>query len=172
MSENIELRSEKVRNIIGQIPPRLIRVGISVIFFIFAGILTGTYFFEYEYTIETTATLVQRNDTTFVQINIPANEKIRVKQGYKVILSFDNIQNLYGKKVETQIHELPSRLQVVDNKGFYVACIVISGELKTTENEYVDIRKKTEVKARIITEKERFFNRILSPFRNIVKIRR
>ena len=50
--DKIELRSEKVRNIIGKIPPMIIRVGISVIFFIIIGLLAGSYFFKYDYTIE------------------------------------------------------------------------------------------------------------------------
>jgi hypothetical protein len=171
MSENIELRSEKVRNIIGQIPSRLIRVGISVIFFIVVGFITGSYFFEYEYTIETTATLEQRNDTTLVQIIVPANEKNRVKRGHKVILSFDNIQNLYGKKVETQIQGISNALQIKDNKGFYVLSIVISDKLKTTGNETIVVKNKTELKAQILTDKERFFDRIVSPVRNVVEFR-
>ena len=44
---NIELKSEKVRNIIGQIPPGIIRFGISVLTIIFIGLFVGAYFFEY-----------------------------------------------------------------------------------------------------------------------------
>ena len=67
-TDNIELRSEKVRNIIGQIPPKIIRVGITTIFFIIIGLLIGIYYFEYEYTIKTTALVEQSQDTTKIQI--------------------------------------------------------------------------------------------------------
>lgn len=170
-ADNIELRSEKVRNIIGQIPPKIIQIGITIIFLIIVGILIGTYFFEYEYTIETTATIEQINDTTHIQIEIPANEINKIRAGHRVLLTFDNIQNLYNQRIETKIQEIPSRLQIADKKGYYVAKIAIISALKTTENEYVDIRKKTEVKAKIITDKEKFFDKIINPLKNILKAR-
>lgn len=167
-SRNIELRSEKVRNIIGQIPPKIIRTGITVIFIVVVGILTGTYFFEYEYTIETSATIEQRNDTTFIEIKIPANEINKVKQGHKVILSFDNIQNLYNKRIVTEIQEMPNALQISENKGFFTAKVEIVGKLKTVKTETFEIYEKTEVKAEIITNKISFFDRIIKPFKNIM----
>ena len=42
--EQIELRSEKVRNIIGRIPPLLIRSGITLITLLIAGLATATCF--------------------------------------------------------------------------------------------------------------------------------
>ncbi len=170
-TDNIELRSKKVRNIIGQIPPRIIRTGIAVIFIVILGILTGTYFFEYEYTIETTAIIEQENDTTTINIQIPANEINKVKQGQKIILSFDNIQNLYNKRIEAEIQETPNRLQITNNKGFYIAKIDIEGKLKTSENEIIKISEITKIKAKIITDKISFFERIIRPFKNIMNAR-
>jgi len=46
-NENIELRSEKVRNIVGKIPPLLLRIGIFVISIIIVLILTLAYFIPY-----------------------------------------------------------------------------------------------------------------------------
>ena len=168
MTDNIELRSEKVRNIIGQIPPRIIRTGITVIFIVILGILTGTYFFEYEYTIKTTATIEQRNDTTFILINIPANERNKVKKGHKVILSFDNIQHLYNRRIETEIQEIPNTIQIAEKKGYFVAQLIIVEKLKTSENEIIEISERTKIKAEIITDKISFFDRIIRPFKNIM----
>lgn len=46
-NKNIELRSEKVRNIVGKVPPRLLRVGILIISFVIICILTLAYFIPY-----------------------------------------------------------------------------------------------------------------------------
>ena len=170
-TDNIELRSEKVRNIIGQIPPSIIRIGITVIFFVIAGLLTASYFFKYNYTIETTATIYQQNDTTFIQIKIPANEINKVKKGHQVILSFDKIQNLYNNRVITQIQTIPNRLQIIENEGYFIAQIKIPYNLKTPENEIIEIFDKTEVKAEIITDKISFFDRIIEPFKSIMNAR-
>jgi hypothetical protein len=58
--KDIELRSEKVRNIIGQIPSRLIRMGITVIFVVVLAVLTGAYFFKIDRTVDVPATLYIR----------------------------------------------------------------------------------------------------------------
>ena len=47
--DNIELRSEKVRNLIGEIPPSLIRWGTAVIVLIFLLLLTAICFLPYPY---------------------------------------------------------------------------------------------------------------------------
>ena len=45
MADNkIELRSEKVRHIIGEIPSRIVRYGITIITIVILGLLIGAYF--------------------------------------------------------------------------------------------------------------------------------
>ena len=45
--DKIELRSEKVRHIIGEIPSRIVRYGITIITFVILGLLAGAYFIPY-----------------------------------------------------------------------------------------------------------------------------
>ena len=47
----IELRSEKVRHIIGEIPSRIVRYGITIITFVILGLLVDAYFIPYPETI-------------------------------------------------------------------------------------------------------------------------
>lgn len=46
---HIELRSEKVRHIIGEIPPALVRWGIAIIVVVFAILLAGVLCVKYPY---------------------------------------------------------------------------------------------------------------------------
>lgn len=168
-TDNIELRSEKVRNIIGQIPPRIIRVGITVIFFIIIGFLIGSYYFEYEYIIKTTALVEQSQDTTKIQVKIPANEIDKVKAGQKVFLSFDNIPNVYNEKTAVQIQSIPQTINISEKGGFYNAEIVLTGKLQSENGNKIIIDDKIKVKSEIICGKISFFERIISPFKNIMK---
>lgn len=168
-TENIELRSEKVRNIIGQIPPKLIRIGITLIFVIFLVILTGTYFFEYAYTIKTTAYIEQANKVTTVIVKVPANELNKIKQGHKVILCFDNIPNLYNKRLITEIHSIPNIIDISKSGGYYLSEIVLTKESQMELGFEIIIHDKIEINAEIITDKISFFNRILEPFKTLVK---
>lgn len=47
--DNIELRSEKVRNLLGDIPPALVRWGIAVIVLIFIALIAAICLLPYPY---------------------------------------------------------------------------------------------------------------------------
>lgn len=47
VDNKIELRSEKVRHIIGEIPSRIVRYGITIITIVILGLLIGTYFIPF-----------------------------------------------------------------------------------------------------------------------------
>ena len=49
--DKIELRSEKVRHIIGEIPSKIVRYGITIITIVILGLLAGAYFIPYSETI-------------------------------------------------------------------------------------------------------------------------
>ncbi len=167
--DRIELRSEKVRNIIGQIPPTLIRVGITIVFFIIVGFLFGSYYFKYDYTIKTTALLVSSCDSTIIQINIPANEIEKVKEGQKVFLSFDNIPHIYSEKIIVQIQSIPKIINITKNGGFYNAEIVLTRRLQSEKGNEIIIDDKVEVKAEIICGRVSFFDKITEPLKTILQ---
>lgn len=168
-SENIELRSEKVRGIIGQIPPRLARVGISVIFLVFAGVLVGTYFFQYEYTIKTTATLTRQGDFTIVQIKIPVNQSNRIKQNQKVILNFDNVPAMYGQRIHVYTNSISTTIEVSGTGGHYISECYLPENTKTESGYNLEIKGTLIVNAEIQTGKIRFFDRIIEPVNGMVK---
>ena len=166
-SDNIELRSEKVRNIIGQIPPSIIRTGITLIFLIIIGILVGTWFFDYEYTIKTTALIIQQNDKLLIDLKIPANEIGKVRRGQKVILNFNNIQNIYNEKIVTEIQTIPNIIEISEKGGFYITRIKLSEKAKTETGKELNIIQQISVNAEIVTDKISFFDRITEPFKSL-----
>ncbi len=159
--DNIELRSEKIRNIIGKIPPVIIRAGIFIIFIIVAGLLLGAYFIKYEYIIKTSADVEQRNNGTSIKVKIPANEINEVKQGNTILLNLDNIPNLYGEILQTNIEKIPRSLEIERNGGFYIAEVILQNDLKTCNGNSIKINEQVTVNAKIITGKKSFFHRII-----------
>ena len=73
---NIELRSEKVRHIIGQVPPALVRIGTMVITLVVIALVIASYTIRYPITIEAQGK-VMRNDS--VELLVP----------YKYLYLFD-----------------------------------------------------------------------------------
>ncbi|HZJ80981.1 MAG TPA: HlyD family secretion protein, partial [Dysgonamonadaceae bacterium] len=77
MEENkqIELRSEKVRNIIGQIPPILITHGTMFIGLALLSLFLAAAFIPYQPTIDTDITVLQMpNDKLYFTAKIPQKE--------------------------------------------------------------------------------------------------
>ncbi|MDD6517410.1 MAG: hypothetical protein PUF63_05755 [Prevotella sp.] len=74
--DNIELRSEKVRHIIGQVPPALVRTGTMVISLVVIALAVVFYTIRYPITIEAQGK-VMRNDS--VELLVP----------YKYLYLFD-----------------------------------------------------------------------------------
>ena len=68
IDNKIELRSEKVRHIIGEIPSRIVRYGITIITIVILGLLTGAYFIPYP---ETISAKVQMANACQGTIDIP-----------------------------------------------------------------------------------------------------
>ena len=60
-SENIELRSAPVQEILGRPPRWIIRWGITIIFIIVAGLVIGSYFFKYPDVLTATITVTTEN---------------------------------------------------------------------------------------------------------------
>ena len=74
--DNIELRSEKVRHIIGQVPPALVRTGTMVITLVIIALAIAFYTIRYPITIE-------------AQGNVTSNDSVELLIPYKYLYLFD-----------------------------------------------------------------------------------
>ena len=74
--DNIELRSEKVRHIIGQVPPALVRTGTMVITLVVIALAIAFYTIRYPITIE-------------AQGKVSNNDSIEILVPYKYLYLFD-----------------------------------------------------------------------------------
>ena len=75
-SDNIELRSEKVRNVIGKVPPRLVSLGTVIITIIVLALAAAFYKTPYPISIEATGEVVSQRT---IQVFVP----------YKYLYLFD-----------------------------------------------------------------------------------
>ena len=92
--DKIELRSEKVRHIIGEIPSRIVRYGITIITFVILGLLTGAYFIPYPETISARIEMTNRQQGT---VDIPYKYVNTVKKGKNVSIELEGYDTeMYG----------------------------------------------------------------------------
>ena len=168
-TDNIELRSEKARSIIGQIPPIIVRVGIAIMSIIIIIFLLMSYFIKFDYIIKTTAYLEKKNDCITVIIRIPANEINKIKLGQNVILSFDNIPYLYNKKIVTEIISSPYVIDISSSCGYYFTKIPLTNEILKKNGSEFKVSGKIELNAEILAGKTSFLERITEPFKSLNK---
>ena len=90
----IELRSEKVRHIIGEIPSRIVRYGITIITIVLLVLLVGAYFIPYPETISARIEMTNRQQGT---VDIPYKYVNTVKKGKNVSIELEGYNTeMYG----------------------------------------------------------------------------
>ena len=116
-ADNIELRSEKVRRIIGQVPPVLVRTGTVIVTLVVIAIAVAFYTIRYPITIEAQGKV---NDNSTVELLVP----------YKYLYLFDEPRmarvTLEGQAedaapIEYLIISHDSRLQSIAGRHYFVA---------------------------------------------------
>lgn len=151
--DNIELRSEKARNIIGKIPPFLIRSGISIIVFVFIGIVVGSYFFKYPVFISNKASINPK--TKIATLYIIEKEIDKINVGQTIQLTFPQIE-------ETEII-LPAKIEKINDSIF----IENDGAFKKvlasfTIDSKLSIQPNTQAIVKIKVGEKRVIEKILS----------
>ncbi len=105
-TKDIELRSEKVRNIIGQIPSKIIRIGITIIFVVVLALLLGATFFKFDRTIDAPATLYIENTRVHYSIEVPYNKLKYLESGQKLVITVHSM-NCFAttvQHIDTTLH--------------------------------------------------------------------
>lgn len=159
-TDNIELRSDKVRSIIGQIPPWIVRSGISVIFLVIVVLMVGSYYFKYPYIITTTVEFSKKDNSFVGVVRIPANEISKIHKGQTVEIMFDNVKNMNNTTFSSKLKAVSTKLTISENIGYYKAVI--------DKIDGIELTKTTKGIAIIKTEEISFLDRILKPINNIL----
>ena len=84
--DRIELRSEKVRHIIGEIPSGIVRYGITTITIVILSLLVGAYFIPYP---ETISAKIQMEDAHQGTITIPYKYINMIQKGMNVSIELE-----------------------------------------------------------------------------------
>lgn len=126
--ENIELRSENVRNIIGRIPPMLIRGGTGLITLIITLLLAAAAFIPYPETLEGEV-IMEESDNKYIYAKglLPYAFVTQVKKDMSVEIELEGFNTReYGYQHGT-ISYVSSEV-ITNNKKNYFSFIIILKE--------------------------------------------
>ena len=125
--DNIELRSEKVRHIIGQVPPALVRTGTMVITLVIIVLAIAFYTIRYPITIEAQGK-VMRNGAA--ELLVPYKYLYLFDEPHMARITLEG-QDQNAAPIVCSFIGHDSRLRIIDGKHYFVA--------KTTIRSYEDI---------------------------------
>ena len=158
IDNKIELRSEKVRHIIGEIPSRIVRYGITIITIVILGLLTGAYFIPYPETISARIEMADEHQGT---IDIPYKYVNWVTKGMTANIEFEGYDaETYGvaNGVITATSHLP--LQTAEGSVFTV-------QVRITACRYKLVSGMTGT-ASVLVSNESILQKIIQRITNII----
>lgn len=149
-TKEIELRSEKVRNIIGQIPPLLVHSGMGVIALVVLITLTVSYFIPYYETVEGRVEILGDHR----EVLLPYKDQWRVQTGQQVRVEMDGFpQAQFGvlSGVISKIHPAP----VKNGEMFLKVDMDLPDHLTTSNGNKLPFTPRMQGTATIIVSKQR-----------------
>ena len=143
--EKIELRSEKVRTVIGQIPPLLVRTGTMIVTVLFAIICYATYKIPYPFTIEADGIVISSDsihNNLMIELFIPYryNDYYQVKR--QVSTTYEGRENVV---IGCDIDSISDNVVILNGEHFFQAYTRIS------KNEIKKYRLKENIKVHATT---------------------
>jgi len=162
MEEKIELRSPKVREIIGQIPPFLVRSGISLIFFVIILIIVGSKYFKSPDIVKFQVEIVPKDSIYIFNFKIPTNEFKKIKKGAIIRVQMDAINNVNKQFFKLNFKGVKQKT-IVDKKGAFI--IVQQYRKKPIIDETgleIEFRSKVLLKGEINLGKISFYDKIVN----------
>ena len=146
----IELRSEKVRHIIGEIPSGIVRYGITIITIVLLVLLVGAYFIPYPETISARIEMTDRQQGT---VDIPYKYVNTVKKGKNVSIELEGYDTeTYGAANGTITATMHTPRQTAAGNVF-------TAQVKVTDCKYKIISGMTGT-ASILVSNESVLQRI------------
>lgn len=168
MENNIELRSEKVRNIIGKIPPRIVRNGISILCLVFVSLLIGSYYFPYTESktvpiqIFKTNAGVTSKSSYYGVAYIPLSLQSKIEIGLPVRIEIEGYNaNKYGQFFKT-ISKKGDTPILYDGKRSLLIMVSLGNRLVTTNGTIVNYYPTMQGNATFIFRNERLLNVLFS----------
>ena len=157
--DSIELRSEKVRSIIGKMPSLVVRSGIAILFAVFILLLIGSYFFPYTETIQAPAQIIQSKDSAYIaKVEIPIALQSKIEQGLPVMVEIEGYtKNKYGQ-LSGCIEKTDSVPVIKENHKYLIVIVILQNDLCLSGGKIISYYPSMQGNATILLKKERLLN--------------
>ena len=156
--DNIELHCEEVQEIMGNVPPWILRWGVLAIAFVTMMFFAGCYLFRLPETIDGNAIIAISKNNIIAKMLVVDSKVSNIKIGQEVKISLDRYpSSRYGYIIGfvNSISEIPNR----DNE--YTIWIRLPHRLVTDANVDIPLKTIQRGKSKIIIGNVRLINRLV-----------
>ena len=159
--DSIELRSEKVRSIIGKMPSLVVRSGITILFVVFILLIVGSYFFPYTETIQVSTQIISSEDSSYnAKLEIPIALQAKIEQGLPVMIEIEGYtKNKYGQ-LSGYIERIDSIPVIEEGNKYLIANANLHENLRLSNGKVIPYYPSMQGKATILLKKERLLKAI------------
>ncbi len=119
-SDNIELRSEKVRNVIGKVPPRLVSLGTVIITIIVLALAVASYKTPYPISIEANGEVINQRT---IQVFVPYKYLYLFNEQRTAHVSFEGYDNI---SYQFDVTSHSTKLVHKEDGNYFVAIATIN----------------------------------------------
>lgn len=118
--ENIELRSEKTRHIIGMVPSGIVRYGTLIISLIIIALLVAAYFIPYLDNLQANAMVVEAEDGGYqIQAYVPYSYVSTIQEGMSAEIEFEGYPSADYGYVSAIIYHIDRNVYNDNGKNFF-----------------------------------------------------
>ncbi len=168
--DSIELRSEKVRSIIGKIPPSIIRSGTLVLFVVFTSLLISSYFFPYSETIVVPVQIKEQKISTTHSLSksyiaiafVPIDIQSKIAVGQKSVIEIEGYNKNTNGQIASSIYSRINKPIIKDKKKFILFQLLLQNGLKTNNCTTISYYDNMQGTATITLKKERLITILFS----------
>jgi len=166
--KDFELRSEDVQDVMGNVPPVLLRWGISIITMVVLVLLAGCFLFKYPDVLIGKATLtnVAPPAVPVCKMLLPAQGSGKVKVGQRANVRINNFPDQEFGYLEGRVEYIS---EIPDPEGLYVVEIRFPKGLVTNYGIQLPLGSQMQGSAEIITEDIRLIVRFFNPIKKVLK---
>lgn len=125
--EKIELRSENLRNFIGQVPPLLTRIGTIIVTVLFAVLCFAAYKIPYPFTVEADGIVLKTGNSAedlLIRWAIPYKNYSHFQKNLEMTATFERLDNV---SITGKIDSISEKIVTQNGENYFYAYSV-SGE--------------------------------------------
>lgn len=156
----VELRSEKVRNIIGQVPPALLRYGIMIIALALLMLVGVSAFIPYQPGINTEIIVIQDENGLLHFSTVIPQDVIHKKSQFLEVVSGTAPE--LSLPTNYQIENISDTVTLSDQKAWYSATLIPTDNVP----DNIQLENKIVVQGKILLEKRSMLMWVVGKFFN------